>query len=290
MSDKGLVLITGAGGQLGKELIWAIELESSLACVPLDRQTLDIVSPEQVLDACLEYRPGFIVNCAAYTKVDQAESEPDAAYGVNSKGAANLARAANRLGVCLVHISTDFVFDGKKTGMYHEDDPPHPQSIYGQSKLEGEKQVIQLHDQTIVLRTGWVYSSFGKNFVQTILRAARERDCLRVVADQVGTPTYARELAQAILRILPKADKGFGQIFHYANEGVASWYDLAWSIVRFAGLTCSVEPIESNEYPTAAKRPMYSVLSKKKIKQTFGLDMPHWMDSLHYCLQEFDSE
>lgn len=290
MVDKGLVLITGAGGQLGKELARAIQFEPSLACVPLYRQALDIINSEQVLDVCLEHRPGFIVNCAAYTKVDQAESEPDAAYGVNCTGAANLARTAKRLGIDLIHISTDFIFDGEKTGMYHEDDPPHPQSTYGQSKLEGERQVMQLHDKAIILRTGWLYSSFGKNFVRTILHLAREREYLRVVADQVGTPTYARDLAQAIMRILPKAKKGYGQVFHYANEGLASWYDLAWSIIRNADLACKMEPIETSEYPTAAKRPMSSVLSKKKIKQTFGLDIPHWMESLHYCVQELDPE
>ncbi|MDZ7761350.1 MAG: dTDP-4-dehydrorhamnose reductase [Desulfovermiculus sp.] len=277
------VLITGVKGQLGRELARLLPDET---CFPSGRDALDITDEGQVLGYCRAIRPGAIVNCAAYTAVDTAESDVQTAYAVNEKGPENLARAARELDIPLIHISTDFVFDGTKPGMYSEDDIPNPLSVYGHSKLAGEQVVFRVYPQTMVIRTGWLYSGQGRNFFRTILKTAGQRDELRVVADQAGTPTYARDLAQAIGLILSRCALGRGQIFHYAQAGIASWYDFAWAIVRLAGLSCRVVPIETREYPTPARRPQYSVLNTKKIRRTFDLHIDHWQDALRRCMQE----
>jgi dTDP-4-dehydrorhamnose reductase len=279
------ILITGAKGQLGSELSRLIPSGKAL---PLARNNLDITREDMVLDFCQNHTPGVIVNCAAYTYVDKAEDESEAAFAVNEQGPRNLALAAQALDIPLVHVSTDFVFDGIKPGLYKEDDPTGPLGVYGRSKLAGEKAILATHEKSLIIRTSWVYSAFGKNFVKTILKIGGEKGHLRVVADQSGSPTHARDLAGAIVRIMPDIQRGFGQIFHYSNLGMTSWFDFATAIVRMAGISCSVEPIETHEYPTPSRRPVNSALSTGKIRRTFCLDIPYWQDSLKKCLEEIE--
>lgn len=289
-------MITGAGGQLGREL--AARLGPGQLAV--DRRGLDISDQNAVQAYCEANKPAAIVNCAAYTAVDRAESEPEAAFAVNERGAINLAVAARNLDIPLIHISTDFVFAGRKSSPYKESDRVAPLGVYGRSKLAGERGVLATWPRSLIIRTGWLYAAHGRNFLNTMLHYARERGQLRVVADQVGTPTYAGDLAAAVVEILvgnllpdsagarhygALAGQGAsGQIFHYANEGVASWYDFACAIVELSGIPCRVEPITTREYPTPARRPSYSVLNKEKIKKRFGLSIPHWRDSLRGSL------
>jgi dTDP-4-dehydrorhamnose reductase len=278
MTRQKTVLITGAYGQLGRELANLLQSggPGDPAGLPASRDTLDITDCDAVLAFCRARQPDAIVNCAAYTAVDTAESRPETAFAVNEQGVRNLSLAAAQQNIALIHISTDFVFDGQKSSPYNEDDLPNPLGVYGRSKLAGESTALQTHAKTIVIRTGWLYSPYGKNFVKTILAAARKHGRLSVVADQVGTPTYAADLARAVIEILPRAHRGYGQIFHYANQGVASWYDFATAAVSFAKIACTITPVETSAYPTAAARPAYSVLNKKKIQQTFGLTATHW--------------
>jgi len=286
IAGQGAVLVVGAQGQLGREMTRCLQSDNTgnPGCLPVDRDVLDITENGAVQAYCRAARPRAIINCAAYTDVDKAEKEAGKAFAVNKQGAKNLAEAAADLDIPLVHISTDYVFDGTKPGMYTEDDRPNPLGIYGQSKLAGEKAVFEVHDKSVVIRTGWLYSCHGTNFVKTILGAAEKRAYLRVVADQVGTPTYAAVLAEAIVQMLPVINKGYGHIFHYANEGVASWYDFAVATIAFSGISCTIEPVETSQYPTLAMRPAYSVLNKKKIKSAFGLSIPHWTDALKLCI------
>lgn len=282
------VLITGAYGQLGWELTRYINNghAKGLSCLPVDIDVLDITDYKTVRDYCNNHGPGAIVNCAAYTAVDKAESESDKVFAVNERGPKNLALVAEELDVPFIHISTDFVFDGEKPGSYTENDSVNPLSIYGKSKLAGEKAIFSVHAKCLIIRTSWLYSSHGANFVKTILGEANKRGRLKVVADQVGTPTYAADLAKAIARILPNVNKGYGHIFHYSNEGVASWYDFAVAAVKFQQISCIIEPVETTEYYTIAERPLYTVLNKKKIRQIFGLAIPHWIESLEKCIGE----
>jgi dTDP-4-dehydrorhamnose reductase len=285
MKDVALmskVLITGANGQLGYELV---QLLGDRA-IGADRSALDITDAKAVQAFCEGCQPDAIVNCAAYTAVDRAEEAIEAAYEANEAGALNLASAAKALDIPLIHISTDFVYDGCKSTPYVEEDGTNPLGVYGQSKLSGEKAVLAAHKKSLVIRTGWVYSTHGKNFVKTMLHYGKERGHLRVVFDQIGTPTYAADLARAIEQILPRVQEGYGQIFHYSDEGVASWYDFACAIIELGGIDCTIDPIEAVEYPTPAKRPPFSVLNKQKIKQTFDLKIPHWRESLRRCLGE----
>lgn len=291
LREKNPVLISGARGQLGLELARLLKAcAGPQGCLPVGREVLDITKDKQVQEFCRANQPGAIVNCAAYTAVDKAETEPGAAFAVNEKGAQNLAQAARVLDIPIIHISTDFVFDGSKPGMYQEGDPARPLGVYGQSKLAGEKAVLAGQGKSLVIRTGWLYSSQGANFVQTILGAAKNKGRLRVVADQAGTPTYVPDLAGAIVKILPWAALGYSQVFHYANAGLASWFDFAMAIVKLSRIPCSILPIETHEYPRPAKRPMYSVLNTKKIRQVFGLSIPHWMESLEICMQKIAEE
>ncbi|NMB72575.1 MAG: dTDP-4-dehydrorhamnose reductase [Bacteroidales bacterium] len=281
------VLITGGNGQLGNELRRLLQGDSFVRFLFTDLPELDITSPAAVSQYIEENRPDIIVNCAAYTQVDKAESEPEIAFRVNTEGVKILAQEALRTGTAFLHISTDFVFDGSKSTPYSENDKPNPLSVYGKSKLEGEKYALEAG---MVIRTSWLYSSFGQNFVKTILRLAKEKDEIRVVFDQTGTPTYAGDLAQVILTFiyrhftlntLPKRE-----IFHFSNEGVCSWYDFAHEIVQLAQLPCRVSPIETHEYPLPARRPPYSVLNKHKIRQYLGISIPHWTESLRTYLKK----
>lgn len=269
--------MTGSGGQLGNEL--RLRLVNKARYV--DRDELDITNAEAVKNFCAGGEYEAIINCAAYTAVDKAEEEAEAAELINVIGPKNLALC----GLPLIHVSTDYVFDGESCRPYAETDRTSPQSVYGRTKLAGEQAVLENAETAIVIRTAWLYSQFGNNFVKTMRRLGAERSELKVVFDQVGTPTYAGDLADVIVAILPQIKPGMKEVFHFSNEGVCSWYDFAREIMELSGLGCKVLPIESKEYPTLAKRPAYSVLNKAKIKNTFGLSINHWKESLQSCLQ-----
>ena len=271
-----MLLVTGANGQLGQEL----RLLLGNRAVYAGRAELDIAD-EAAVKAFFEAQSfDFVINCAAYTAVDKAEDDAEAADRANRLGPALLARYGRRM----VHVSTDYVFDGTSCRPYRENDAPNPVSVYGRTKLAGEAAVLNEAETAVIIRTAWVYSSFGKNFVKTMRRLGAERDSLGVVFDQVGTPTYAADLASAIVAMLPQIAPGMKDVYHYSNEGVTSWYDFAVAIMEESGLSCAVRPIESADYPTRAARPAFSVLNKAKIKKDFGLSIPHWRDGLKRCL------
>lgn len=278
------ILVTGAHGQLGMELNFLSSLLETHEFVFVSHADFDITDEPFVTRYIASGNFTEVINCAAYTAVDKAESERDMAYKVNATGAANLAKACRQYGVKFIHFSTDFVFDGTHSVPYTEDDTTAPLSVYGASKLEGEKLVLQHNPDALIIRTSWVYSSFGNNFVKTILRLCRERESLNVIFDQVGTPTYARDLAATVISIIKQQQWSPG-IYNYSNEGVTSWYDFAIAIRDMAGLTTRIAPIETSQYPTPATRPKYSVLNKKKIKAAYALDIPYWRDSLAACIK-----
>ncbi len=277
------VLVTGAHGQLGTEINFLSSLLENHNFVFVSHADLDIADPVAVADFFSKEDFTTIINCAAYTAVDKAETDKELALNVNATGAANLAMAAKRTGARFIHFSTDFVFDGNHSVPYLETDPTNPLSVYGATKLVGEKQVMEANPDAVIIRTSWVYSSFGNNFVKTILRLCKEREQLNIIYDQIGTPTYARDLAAAVLKIIAQPEWKSG-IYNYSNEGVASWYDFAIAIRDLAGLKTTILPIETAQYPTPAVRPKYSVLNKKKIKETYGLQIPYWRDSLEKCI------
>ena len=267
-----MYLVTGASGQLGTELRQLLN-DSALY---VDRDELDISSERAVKNFFKNKSFDCIINCAAYTAVDKAEDEPVLADAVNHLGAKWLAK----YGQTIIHISTDYVFDGTHSQPYSEDDLTHPVSVYGQTKLKGEQAVLNEAETAIIIRTAWLYSAGGNNFLNTMLRLGNERDYLNVVSDQVGTPTWAGDLAKAIVQILPQIQKSQKSVYHFSNEGVCSWYDFAHAIMKLAGFSCEVKPIESKDYPTKATRPFYSVLNKQKIKNDFKLNIPYWRDTL----------
>lgn len=271
------ILITGAKGQLGSELSKIIP-DAVLA----DKEELDITNLEAVKQFVNNNKIDTIVNCVAYTAVDKAEEDEENAYKVNVLGAENLAKTNCKL----IHISTDYVFDGKNCKPYIEDDKTGPLSVYGKTKLESENVVLKNNKQAIVIRTAWLYSTYGNNFVKTMLRLGKEKESLNVVFDQVGTPTYAKDLAEMIKAIIPNINEETAGIYHFSNEGVCSWYDFATEIMSLSNLNCKVKPILSIEYPTKATRPHYSVLNKNKIKKTFNVEIRHWKEALMECLKE----
>lgn len=279
------ILVTGAYGQLGQEVEKASKEKSNWNFIFTDRDNLDITDYEAVKSYCDKYDIDAIINCAAYTAVDRAESEEEAADKVNREATANLSKEAKRRDAKLIHISTDYVFDGKNYRPYREDDPTAPASAYGRTKLAGEKEMMDISPKnSIIIRTSWVYSSYGANFVKTMLRLSKERDSLGVIFDQIGTPTYAADLANAILDILPLIENDSVEIYHYSNEGVCSWYDFAIAIFQESEIELKVSPILTEAYPTPAKRPHYSILDKSKIKRDFGIEIPYWRESLKRCL------
>lgn len=287
------ILVTGAGGQLGVDLVPMLK-KAGYEVLAFGSRELDITDAASLKKAVEDHGPAVLVNCGAYTKVDLAEKERVKAYAVNRDGAANLAAAAALSGATLVHISTDFVFDGTTPAPYSEDSPTNPLSVYGDSKLKGEEEIAKKLEEHVIIRTSWLYGSGGGNFVKTILRLAGEKETLRIIYDQTGTPTWTVDLAGAVVSVVDKLGSGakdYG-VYHYSNEGVASWYDFALSAVEEAEglgavLKCSrIEPIRTAEYPTPAKRPAYSVLDKKKIKSVFALEVPHWRGSLKRMLKE----
>ena len=282
------ILVTGANGQLGNELRELSTLYADYTFTFMSRSELDLSNTEDICAYFTDKTFDVIINCAAYTAVDKAESEPGLARKINTTAVETLAHIAKEKAISLIHISTDYVFDGKNFKPYLETDATHPQGVYGQTKLDGEQAMLAINPiNSIIIRTSWVYSSFGNNFVKTMLRLGRERDELGVIYDQVGTPTFARDLAQAILSIIQQsvlnAQKAT-EIYHFSNEGVCSWYDFAKTIFEFSAIHCHVKPIETKDYPTPAKRPHYSLLNKAKIKNTFDMTIPYWKDSLQDCL------
>lgn len=276
MSDK--ILITGARGQLGRCL-------SDLLpdALKTDVGELDITDADAVQSYVDSNQVGTIVNCAAYTAVDRAEDDFDTAAKINIQGPRNLAQTGARL----IHISTDYVFDGRGYRPYTPQDPTNPLSVYGRTKREGELAVLEHAQTAVIIRTAWLYSAYGHNFVQTMRTLGAARSEINVVADQVGTPTFAGDLARAITDILPRIPAGHRDIYHFTNEGVCSWYDFAVAIMAGSNLPCRVNPIPSSAYPTRATRPFYSVLDKAKIKDTFNISIEHWTKGLARCLKQF---
>ena len=283
-----IILITGCNGQLGNELQLLEKNYPNHQWLNTDVEELDITNQLAVNQFVAENEVDGIVNCAAYTAVDKAESDRQLATALNTEAPAYLAAAIEKRGGWLLHISTDYVFDGTNHTPYVETDTPCPDSVYGSTKLAGEMGVMKFCRKTMIIRTGWLYSTFGNNFVKTMLRLGREREQLGIVFDQVGTPTYAHDLAQAIMTAIEQGVKP--GIFHFSDEGVCSWYDFAKAIHRMAGVnSCQVSPLHTEEYPTPASRPHYSVLDKTKIKQTYGIVIPQWEESLQKCLERMEA-
>ena len=277
------ILITGCNGQLGNEIQLLEKQHPQHTFFNTDVAELDITNPEAIGQFVEENHIDGIVNCAAYTAVDKAESNTDFCRKLNADAPGYLAEAIERQGGWMIQISTDYVFDGTQHTPYREDAATCPNSVYGCTKLEGEQNVTSRCRRSIVIRTAWLYSTFGNNFVKTMLRLGREKDELGVIFDQIGTPTYAHDLAVAIFAAIEKGV--VPGIYHFSNEGVASWYDFTLAIHRLAGIeSCRVRPIHTTDYPTPATRPHYSVLDKSKIKETFGIEIPHWETSLAECI------
>jgi dTDP-4-dehydrorhamnose reductase len=247
---------------------------------------LDITDPEEVNQAMEDYGIDVIVNCAGYTDVERAESEEDKVFKVNAEAVDVLAGAARARGALLIHISTDYIFDGTRSEPYSEDAEASPLGVYGRSKLAGELAVRASGARYMIIRTSWLYSRYGKNFVKTILKKSEEQPLLKVVSDQVGTPTYAGDLAEFILTLLEPENLEKTGTYNYTDEGVCSWYDLACEVCDMSGNLCEVVPCETGEYPVKAARPHYSVLNKSKVKKTFGIEIPYWKDSLRHCMSE----
>lgn len=281
------ILVTGSKGQLGSEIARLAKSNSTDQFTFVDIDEMDLGNKNAIEKYFEDKQFDTIINCAAYTAVDKAEEDSVLAYKINAEAAGTIATICQRKSIRLIHISTDYVFDGEGNRPIAEDAKPNPLSVYGKSKLEGEQAVLRILDNAYVIRTAWVYSTFGKNFVKTIAKLAREREVLNVVDDQIGSPTYARDLAVAILTIITKINGGETDvpgIYHYTNEGVISWYDFAWFIIKHYNLPCRVNAIPSEMYPTPAVRPKFSVLDKRKLKKTFKIEIPHWHESLVTCL------
>lgn len=283
------ILVTGSNGQLGRELQGQLDSRAPGSAVYIDIDTLDLTDRSAVETYMRSGDFSHVINCAAYTAVDKAEEDKMQCSVANVDAVSNLARLADELGFKIIHISTDYVFDGNSCRPYREIDKPEPLSVYGVTKRKGETALIGLAPDSMIIRTGWLYSPHGHNFVKTMLELGRRNSQLRVVADQIGTPTYAADLAKAITDILLSGHWTPG-IFHYSNEGVASWYDVAVATLEYCGMedrAAEIVPIPSSDYPQAATRPLFAVLDKSKIKATYGIRIPHWQASLRHCLDRF---
>lgn len=274
-----VILVTGANGQLGQSLRHIAPHYPELQFVFCSSTDLDITDIKNCESIFSEIKPKYCINTAAYTAVDKAENEPDKAHLINVTGARNLAEVCEKHDAILLHISTDFVFDGKKKSPYNETDIPNPTGVYGQTKLDGEQAIQSVFDNYFIIRTSWVYSQFRNNFMKTMLRLASERDSLSVVNDQIGTPTNAVDLAQALVQIINSGKADFG-IYNYSNQGQCSWYDFAKAIFEINNVSIDLKPIPTSGFPTPAKRPEYSVLDKSKIKTVFGIVIKEWDESL----------
>ena len=278
------IIVLGSSGQLGR-CLQKVAAEKNIGNIHFLSTEEANVANKQSLAHCFKlYQPAHIINCAAYTAVDKAEEDIEAARKINKTGVKNIAELCLEYNSILIHVSTDFVFKGDKASPLTESDKTEPIGIYGLTKLEGEQAIASLLTDFYILRTSWLYSEFGANFLKTMLKLGVERDVVKVIADQVGTPTYAVDLAGAIFDLIAAENSSYG-IYHYSNQGVASWYDFAKSIFELSGTQVTTVPIKTSEYPTKATRPSYSVLDKSKIKTNFGLDIPYWRDSLKVCIE-----
>jgi len=277
------ILITGSHGQLGNEMQQAAKHFPAFKFIYTDVEDLDICD-KVALNAFVKANAvNVIVNCAAYTAVDKAEDDVELCYKINSDAVRNIGEVANQNGLKVVHVSTDYVFDGTNYVPYSEDQAVSPNTVYGKSKLAGEQALMETCEQAVIIRTAWLYSSFGNNFVKTMIRLGKEKDFIPVIFDQIGSPTYAADLADTILKILSHETFVPG-LYHFSDEGVCSWYDFTKTIHRIAGITCDVRPIETKDYPARTPRPHYSVLNKAKIKSIYGIIIPHWEESLERCI------
>lgn len=277
------IIVFGASGQLGqcfKKIAVEDNLDFFIFPAENEANILDLAGLEKVF---AKYTPTHAINCAAYTAVDKAEDDVDMAVKINKTGVENIARLCSIYKTTLIQVSTDFVFKGNKASPLTEEDTTEPISVYGQTKLDGELVIPGLLNEYFILRTAWLYSEFANNFAKTMLKLGAERELLKIIADQVGTPTYAMDLAAAILTVVDSGSVEYG-VYHYSNEGVASWYDFTKAIFDIAGVTTKVLPITTSEYPTRAVRPAYSVMDKTKIKKTFNIEIPYWRDSLQVCI------
>ena len=288
------ILVTGAYGQLGNEVRILSANYPEYNFMFTDVDSLDICDKDELIDFVTGNDIRYIINCAAYTAVDKAEDDAELCEKINATAVKNLGLAAAEAGAGIIHVSTDYVFDGTSCRPYTEDMPTKPCSVYGKTKLKGEKNLLKVCPNAIIIRTAWLYSPFGNNFVKTMIKLGSERESLNVIFDQVGTPTYAEDLADAILKAMDQTidtDHDKGGVYHFSNEGVCSWYDFTIKIHEIAGITtCKVNPIETKDYPTKAARPHYSVLNKSKIKQTFNITIPHWETSLKNCIKELSEQ
>jgi len=284
------ILVTGCNGQLGKEISNISPMYSDYHYIFTDIDELDITNYEALENFFSHTKIDCIINCAAYTAVDKAETDTKAASLLNTLAVKYLSIFSEKYDSLLIHISTDYVFDGKNYKPYIESDKTNPLSVYGKTKLSGENQIISCATKAVIIRTSWLYSSYGSNFVKSIIKYAKEQKKLNIVFDQIGTPTYARDLAKAILDIITqiKHKKNSVEIYHYSNQGVISWYDFAKAIIEISNINCSVNPIETKDYPTPAPRPYYSILNKNKIKNHYNINIPYWKNSLKECIKKIN--
>jgi len=282
------ILVIGAGGQLGQCLKTVAERRGTSEIIFPAENEANILNADGLSILLQKEKPAFVINCAAYTAVDKAEDEEELSKAINDTGAGYLAAACKANNATLVHVSTDFVFEGSEVKLLKEEDTAKPINVYGVTKLDGEKAVISNLDEHFIIRTSWLYSEYANNFVKTMLKLGAERDELGIIADQVGTPTYAIDLANAIFDIIASGTKNYG-IYHYSNEGVTSWFDFAKAIFEISGTKVKANPIPGSAYPTKAKRPAFSVMDKTKIKNTFSLNIPYWRDSLAECISKINT-
>lgn len=292
MRKHANVYVTGSSGQLGQSIQALADDYPQFKFHFITREELDF-SDLRLIEAYFSNKSvDIIVNCAAYTAVDQAESEPELAHLINHLAVRQLAQIAKDKNAALVHISSDYVFSGHNYRPYQETDAVSPQSVYGRTKWQGEQAIQKINPKGCIIRTSWLYSEFGSNFVKTMLKLGKERSQLGIIFDQVGTPTYAGDLAKAIIEIMKTRFlfENINQIFHFSSEGVCSWYDLAKKVFEICQIKCEVTPIETKDYATPAKRPYYSLMNKAKIKDQFGLQIPHWCESLKTCIQMLEKE
>jgi dTDP-4-dehydrorhamnose reductase len=282
-------LVFGASGQLGTCLKVVAERQGLTNIVFPVEGTANILDISALRKIFALEQPNLVINCAAYTAVDKAEDEVELARQVNRDGAASLAKLCNEHGATLIHISTDFVFEGNTPKLLDENDPAEPVSVYGLTKLEGEQAIAAAMKEYFILRTSWLYSEYGNNFVKTMRKLGADRDELKIIADQVGTPTYAIDLAEAIYTIIGSESKAYG-VYHFSNEGAISWYDFAQAIFEISKVPVKLYPIPTSEYPTKAVRPAFSVMNKRKIKNTFNIEIPYWRESLENCIRQLDGQ
>lgn len=282
------VLVIGAGGQLGQCIQKIVTQRGIDEVVFPEEGAANILNVVDLSTLFNQEKPAYVINCAAYTAVDKAEDEADIAKAVNETGAKNLAQLCKQHQATLIHISTDFVFEGNEIKLLKEDDVANPISVYGVTKLDGELAIIEELEHHIILRTSWLYSEFANNFVKTMLKLGADRDELSIIADQIGTPTYAIDLANTIFDIIQNPEKKYG-VYHFSNEGVTSWYDFAKAIFTLSDTKVKVNPIPTSAYPTKARRPHFSVMDKTKIKADYNIQIPYWMDSLKVCIDALNS-